>query len=260
MAASSSRGGRSTAATTNTSSTARKASGSGNGSGGGKSNKEKPRIDKLRAALEQFAEILDAAATSQNFASAIPQIEPELAEGFRVQFLQGLKCAIAENNETLIEEHDLTLRLNELDALVAEANERAESSTSTDRSSNKGKHRESVADAASAGQQSDADEGLKDVWRPNLDIQTALLARSNPDRADRIRKLETELDKIRQANRKRRDELRDTRAKALAKQQHAADTLDSLMNSIAALQPNAQLDESMKDLKEAILTELGPRS
>ena len=67
-----------------------------------------------------------------------------------------------------------------------------------------------------------------DVWRPGLDIQTAMLARSNPDQESRLRALEQELEDLREGNRKRVGELRNLRSKATAKQQLANETLQAL--------------------------------
>lgn len=74
--------------------------------------------------------------------------------------------------EALISKYELSQRLTELEELTAEADERQHSA---------------FAD-------------LKDVWRPDLDIQTAIRARVSADQTPRIDSLQAELAELREQN------------------------------------------------------------
>ena len=104
--------------------------------------------------------------------------------------MQDLKTAIENDLEALVEQHNLGTRLAELDTLTHEADERQRQGTS--------------------------DAELKDVWRPDLDIATAIRARVAADQAPRLAALEAELARLQAANAESEARLADTAAQTTA--------------------------------------------
>lgn len=164
--------------------------------------------------------------------------------------------------------------LDELDALVEEADARASRSATP---KTKGKSR-----ASTAADATDEGEEEKDVWRADLDIQTALQARENLDREDDLRALEQQLEELRQGNRARRQEIQQVTFRAREQQRYASETLQALievrppydershghliephlsspLQSTQALHPTPQQEKAMAELKEALLADLGAR-
>ena len=85
----------------------------------------------------------------------------------------GLWLTGQDDLETLITKYDLTTRLSQLHTLAREADTRQE--------------RAHLPESA----------GWKDVWRPDLDITTAVRARVDAEQGDRVAEMEKELEEVR---------------------------------------------------------------
>ncbi|SHO77715.1 Uncharacterized protein MSYG_2057 [Malassezia sympodialis ATCC 42132] len=191
------------------------------------------RLERMRAALRKFLELIDAKATAKNFAHALPALDPVVAEKARLQLVQDLKTAIENDLEALVEQHNLGTRLAELDTLTHEADERQRQGTS--------------------------DAELKDVWRPDLDIATAIRARVAADQAPRLAALEAELARLQAANAESEARLADTAAQTTAARAEVRDALaliDQLLDSVSMKAPEDE--QALRATLDTLLTELGP--
>ena len=121
----------------------------------------------------------------------------------------GLWLTGQDDLETLIAKHDLTTRLSQLHTLAREADTRQE--------------RAHLPESAS----------WKDVWRPDLDITTAVRARVDAEQGDRIAEMEKELEEVR---------LRGTRTGALTLFQLLA-TNEETRGRIEALEQQTQASQ-----------------
>lgn len=162
------------------------------------------RLDRLRQALFRFLDLIEHRATRSSFAKALPHIDVESVEALRQQFVAQLKEAIIDESEKLIESNDLEAKLASLHRLAQEADARYQ-----------------------AGYAEDAPE-IKDVWRKELDLETAISARAIPDQERRVKELKKELELVRKENRAIHADLLDTRARSHAIQSDARDSLDAL--------------------------------
>lgn len=162
------------------------------------------RLDRLRQALFRFLDLIEHRATQSSFAKALPHIDEESVEALRQQFVRQLKDAIIDESEKLIESNELEAKLASLHRLAQEADARYQ-----------------------AGYQEDAEE-IKDVWRKDLDLETAISARAIPDQERRINELKAELELVRKQNKSIYAELLDTRSRCDAIQTDARDSLDAL--------------------------------
>ena len=145
--------------------------------------------------------------------------------------MQDLKTAIENDLEALVEQHNLGTRLAELDTLTHEADERQRQGTS--------------------------DAELKDVWRPDLDIATAIRARVAADQAPRLAALEAELARLQAAKSEAR--LADTAAQTTAARAEVRDALaliDQLLDSVSMKAPEDE--QALRATLDTLLTELGP--
>lgn len=162
------------------------------------------RLDRLRQALFRFLDLIEHRATHSSFAKALPHIDEESAEALRQQFVGQLKEAIIDESEKLIESNELEAKLASLHRLAQEAEARYQ-----------------------AGYPEGADE-IKDVWRKNLDLETAISARAIPDQERRVNELRAELELVRKQNQSIHAKLMDTKAACDAIQGDARDSLDAL--------------------------------
>lgn len=156
-----------------------------------------------------------------------------MAEKARLQLVQDLKTAIENDLEALIEKHDLGTRLSELDMLTHEAEERQRQGTS--------------------------DTELKDVWRPDLDISTAIRARVAADQRPRLEVLEAELARLQAANAESEARLADSAAQtdaARAQVQNALALIGQLLESVSMKAPEDE--QALRATLDTLLTELGP--
>lgn len=162
------------------------------------------RLDRLRQALFRFLDLIEHRATSSSFAKALPHIDSESVEALRQQFVSQLKEAIIDESEKLIESNDLEAKLASLHHLAQEADARYH-----------------------AGYEEGSEE-LKDVWKKDLDLETAISARAIPDQQRRVEELKKELDEVRKSNQEIHQSLLETRARSDATQRDARDSLDAL--------------------------------
>lgn len=158
-------------------------------------------------------------------------MDPIAVEKARLQFLQELKTDIRNDLETLISKYELSQRLQELEELTAEADKR----------------------------QHNAFADLKDVWRPDLDIQTAIRARVSADQAPRIEALQAELAELQEQNRASEERLHGTEAQIDAVRSNVTSALEMLDKLLVSVSINAPEDEqALRAMLDALLTELGP--
>lgn len=162
------------------------------------------RLDRLRQALGRFLDLIDYKASASNIAKSLPHIEKDVVTALRTQFVEQLKEAIKDENEKLIAENDLDLKLQELHELTQEADQR-------------------YHDGLKSGSQE-----LKDTWRSDLDIQTAISARAIPEQEHRIAQLKHELDQVHQQNDALHRELRQVVGQTESIKSEAKEALDSL--------------------------------
>ena len=162
------------------------------------------RLDRLRQALHRFLDLIEHRATRTSFAKALPHIDGDSIEALRQQFVAQLKEAIIDESEKLIESNELEAKLASLHRLAHEADARYH-----------------------AGYAPDADE-TKDVWRKDLDLETAISARAIPDQQRRIAQLKAELDDVRRQNQAIHSEMLETRARCDAIHSDARLSLDAL--------------------------------
>lgn len=156
-----------------------------------------------------------------------------VAEKARLQLVQDLKTAIENDLEVLIEQHDLGTRLAELETLTHEADERQ--------------------------RQGASDTELRDVWRPDLDIATAIRARVAADQAPRLEALEAELARLQTANAESEARLAAAAAQTTAARTQVQDALvfiDQLLDSVSMKTPEDE--QALRATLDTLLTELGP--
>lgn len=173
--------------------------------------------------------------SAKNFAHALPGLDPVVAEKFRLQLVQDLKTAIQNDLEALIEQYDLGTRLAELESLTHEADERQRQGTAPN------------------------DAELRDMWRPDLDIATAIRARVTAEQAPRIAALEAELARIQAANAESEARLADATAQTTAARTQLRDALaliDQLLDSVSMKAPEDE--QALRATLDTLRTELGP--
>lgn len=109
---------------------------------------------------------------------------------------------------------------------------------------------------------------LKDVWRPDLDIQTAIRARVSADQTPRIEALQAELAELQEQNRASEERLHGTEAQIDAVRSNVTSALEMLdrvripkltLQLLVSVSINAPEDEqALRAMLDALLTELGP--
>lgn len=187
---------------------------------------ENVRLDRLRQALFRFLDLIEHRATASSFAKALPHIDVESVEALRMQFVSQLKEAIIDESEKLIESNELEAKLASLHRLAHEADARFH-----------------------AGYAEGAEE-LKDVWRKEFDLDTAISARAIPDQQRRVDQLKQELDQVRKQNNDIHATLLQTQKRANAIQQDARESLNAL-ESVSS--PHAHSNETRADTRFAHL-------
>ncbi|CAO1618201.1 unnamed protein product [Jaminaea pallidilutea] len=197
---------------------------------------EEVRLKRLEEALSRFLGLVDVRATSENFLAALPSIPADILEPARVELVSELKETIQREQATLIQEYELDDRLKELQRLADEADRRADRGLSLD------------------------DERMKDVWRPDLNISTALHARAVPSQRERISKLESELAEIEANNALLHAQLKANSTEADQKQQGVRGLLDALEQAVKDLQPSSTTERQLRTTLESLAAELGPRA
>ncbi|KAJ1035769.1 hypothetical protein NDA13_000428 [Ustilago tritici] len=193
------------------------------------------RLDRLRQALFRFLDLIEHRATRSSFAKAFPHIDEESVEALRQQFVSQLKDAIVDESEKLIESNELEAKLASLHRLTQEADARYQ-----------------------AGHEYGSEE-LKDVWRKNLDLETAISARAIPNQERRVQELKAELELVRKQNRAIHTEMLDTRARSLAIRSDAQDSLDALESAIRGLEATPDMQKQLRQTMDDLLQDLGAR-
>ncbi|SJX62472.1 uncharacterized protein SRS1_13322 [Sporisorium reilianum f. sp. reilianum] len=193
------------------------------------------RLDRLRQALFRFLDLIEHRATASSFAKALPHIDAESVEALRQQFVSQLKEAIIDESEKLIESNDLEAKLASLHRLAQEADARYQ-----------------------AGYQDGAEE-IKDVWRKEMDLETAISARAIPDQEKRVVQLKAELELVRKHNQAIHAALLDTRARSEAIQSDARDSLDALESAIKGLEATPDMQKQLRQTMDDLLQDLGAR-
>ncbi|WFD05848.1 hypothetical protein MVES1_001182 [Malassezia vespertilionis] len=205
---------------------------------------ENVRLERMREALSKFLEFIDLKAkyvvhtahrSAKNFAVSLPDLDEVALEKVRLLFVQDLKSEIRNDLEQLVTKYDLRARLDELELLTSEADER---------------QKRDYAPHASE---------LKDVWRPDLDISTAIRARVATEQESRIAALEEELAELYASNAESYARIEASEAHIHAAQEQVSVScamLDKLLASVALSdQGNGRSVHTMMD---ALITELGP--
>ncbi|CDU26082.1 uncharacterized protein SPSC_06249 [Sporisorium scitamineum] len=193
------------------------------------------RLDRLRQALFRFLDLIEHRATASSFAKALPHIDAESVEALRQQFVSQLKEAIIDESEKLIESNDLEAKLASLHRLAQEADARYQ-----------------------AGYQEGAEE-IKDVWRKEMDLETAVSARAIPDQERRVDQLRAELEVVRKQNQAIHAALLGTRARSDAIQSDARDSLDALESAIKGLEATPDMQKQLRQTMDDLLQDLGAR-
>ncbi|KAI3625421.1 hypothetical protein CBS9595_000782 [Malassezia furfur] len=143
----------------------------------------------------------------------------------------------------LVAKHDLGARLSELQELVDETDERERN--------------------AYAPQSAE----LKDVWRPDLDISTAIRARIAADQQARMPALEHELAEVRcislthqlqAANAESAERIAAIEQEADEVQAHVADALAMLDKLRGAVSLPSEDAKALQAMLDALLTDMGP--
>ncbi|WFC94440.1 tyrosinase [Malassezia brasiliensis] len=192
------------------------------------------RLERMRTALDKFLTLIDDKANAKNFAVALPNVDEVALEKTRLQFVQDLKSAIRNDLNELVEKHDLGSRLSELQELVDEADERERN--------------------AYAPQSAE----LKDVWRPDLDISTAIRARIAADQQARMPALEHEFAELQAANAESAERIAAIEQEADDVQANVADALAMLDKLRGAVSLPSEDAKALHAMLDALLTDMGP--
>lgn len=138
-----------------------------------------------------------------------------------------MRARLTQNDlDVLVSKYNLSQRLAELEELTAEADAR---------------HKERAPKKR---------DDLKDVWRPDLDIRTAIRARVSAEQAPRIEALQAELAELQSLNRASEERIHATEAHAEAERQRVKDALVLMdkvrMNPIFTQAAGQRLNESAR--------------
>ncbi|KAJ9480221.1 hypothetical protein PHBOTO_003441 [Pseudozyma hubeiensis] len=193
------------------------------------------RLDRLRQALFRFLDLIEHRATRSSFVKALPHIDEESVEALRQQFVAQLKAAIIDESEKLIESNDLEAKLASLHRLTQEADARYQ-----------------------AGYREGAVE-IMDVWRKEMDLETAVSARAIPDQERRVEILRKELEAVRKENQVIHRELLQTRARSDAIQTDARESLNALESAIKGLEATPDMQKQLRQTMDDLLQDLGAR-
>ncbi|WFD30211.1 tyrosinase [Malassezia sp. CBS 17886] len=204
------------------------------------------RLARMRKALDKFLELIDHKAecvedgtvaltgSAHNFDLALPTMDPVAREKARLQLVQDLKHAVKarEDLEALIVRHDLGDRLAELQTLADEADNRQQRALPQGSSE------------------------LKDVWRPDLDISTAIRARIAADQATRVPALEQQLSELQASNAE--SHARITAADDAA--ERATRDVDASLTLLGTLAQTLDVtdEQRVREKVDSLLSELGP--
>ena len=106
------------------------------------------------------------------------------------------------------------------------------------------------------------------MWRPDLDIQTAIRARVSADQTPRIEALQAELAELQEQNRASEERLQGSEAQIDAVRSNVTSALEMLdrvripkltLQLLVSVSINAPEDEqALRAMLDALLTELGP--
>ncbi|KAN0063070.1 hypothetical protein ACQY0O_004233 [Thecaphora frezii] len=193
------------------------------------------RLERLRLALARFLELIEYRVTTDKISKSLPRLDREVVEAIRHQFLGQLKDVIKEENENLIIENDLEHKLAELHEMVREADERFQKGVKV------------------------GDEEVRDVWRPDLDIETAISARAIPDQEQRVAALREELEQILDTNATIHADLKSLSSRTEEKRVQAREALDALDASIQALEADPAMEKRLRETMDGLLADLGAR-
>ncbi len=100
---------------------------------------------------------------------------------------------------------------------------------------------------------------LKDVWRKELDLETAISAKAIPDQEKRVKELKAELELVRKQNHSIHAELLRTRSRCDAIQGDARDSLDALDSAIKGLEATPDMQKQLRQTMDDLLQDLGAR-
>ncbi|WFD33642.1 tyrosinase [Malassezia cuniculi] len=174
-----------------------------------------PRLERMRAALDKFLELIDHKANQKNFAIALPGVDPKVVESARVKFVHDLKEAIKGDLASLIDKYELDTRLGQLHNIAHEADERQKQA-----------YPSATSSASSAATH-------KDIWRPDIDVATAVRARVDADAEPRIAALTAELEQLQAANNAARARVEELEQQAAQMQEDTAAAL-ALVDQLVA--------------------------
>lgn len=138
-------------------------------------------------------------------------------------------------HHSLTESYDLHERLPLLEQLCLEADRRADRGLPLDH------------------------EEMKDVFRPDLDISTALNAKALQGRRERVAALEEQLAELEAGNALVHAKLVGNVDEAERRQAEAKALLDAMEGAVKDLQPDAALEKRMRNTLDGLASELGPR-
>ncbi|UZJ52392.1 hypothetical protein CBS101457_001712 [Exobasidium rhododendri] len=99
-----------------------------------------------------------------------------------------------------------------------------------------------------------------DVWRPNLDLSTALYSRSVPAQSQRIALLDQELVEIEEENSRLYSRLRKVMSSEEELRSEANDALQCLDETIEGLETSPELAKQIRESITLLSEKLGPRS
>ncbi|CEH18196.1 POLYAMINE-MODULATED FACTOR 1 [Ceraceosorus bombacis] len=194
------------------------------------------RFEKFERALEKFLGLIDHRASESAMKSVLPYLDAEEVVDTRKRFIEELKSRILASTAEIGNTFELPQRLAELQELVEEADER-------------------IRKGAVPGE-----EDVKDVWRADLDIETAISARSVAAQRANLLALEQELAELQDGNRKAHIEMKRVAGRANGRQALAKEALDALDQSVALLEQESPESAGKRDGIEtrvhAIVTQL----
>lgn len=172
----------------------------------------------------------------ENFSAAFPHVSSEAMDPLRTQLITDLKQLIQEEHSVLLEDYLLHQKLPELHRLSLEADRRADKGLPLDH------------------------EEMKDVWRAELDITTALNAKAVIGQRLRVKAMERELKDLEASNARLYGELQAKTSEADGKQAEAKVLLDVMDRVVDDLQMGTSIEKQLKGNLEALASELGPRA
>ncbi|CAO1612920.1 unnamed protein product [Sympodiomycopsis kandeliae] len=196
------------------------------------------RMTALNNAVDKFLELIDEAATSENFSTSLPQLSPSILDPIREEFIASLKTGIKQQHLEIVEDFNLDEKLRELQRLAEEADSRSSKPSTTE----------------------DEDESSKDIWQDELDITNSIDAKCLSVRREMVEKLEKECNETQASNFELYKQLQDNVKDADEKQRQSHEFLNALEQAVKAIQGNQQLDEQVRIQLVELSKELGPKN